>query len=196
MRDYNPATGRYVESDPIGLGSDIDTFTYSKGAPLSYTDPTGLNVTININRRGISATGNSVYGGFDATSTLLPLLPVEGLTMENARAGDCNCKSPTPAGIYHAFLRRDHHPTRVELRGVTGYQNVQIHNGSYPNDFKGCVGVGSSNGLDFLGGSRKTLQALIDLINADGSGRINVNINSLPLGPTITSTPNSDFPIL
>jgi len=83
----------------------------------------------------------------------------------------------------------------VELRGVTGYKNIQIHNGSYPKDFKGCFGVGNTSALDFLGGSKATLQSLLNLINADGSGRITVNVNSIPLGPTIPATPSFRFSI-
>ena len=41
-RDYDPAIGRYIESDPIGLnGESYSTYGYVRGNPLSYNDPSG-----------------------------------------------------------------------------------------------------------------------------------------------------------
>ena len=42
FRDYEPGTGRYVESDPIGIYGGMNTYSYVSASPLAWLDIYGL----------------------------------------------------------------------------------------------------------------------------------------------------------
>jgi RHS repeat-associated protein len=60
FRDFDPSSGRYVESDPTGLNGGISTFGYVGGNPLSSSDEFGLStVDARIGVLGIEAAADS-----------------------------------------------------------------------------------------------------------------------------------------
>ena len=43
FRYYDPGTGRYVTSDPIGLEGGLNSYAYALNSPVRHTDPNGLS---------------------------------------------------------------------------------------------------------------------------------------------------------
>jgi RHS repeat-associated protein len=54
-RDFDPATGRYIESDPTGIEDDLNTYAYVHSIPTAFVDPLGLG------RAGINPEKYSKY---------------------------------------------------------------------------------------------------------------------------------------
>jgi RHS repeat-associated protein len=46
FRYYDPSTGRYITSDPIGLEGGFNPYLYANENPLAFADPAGLDVCL------------------------------------------------------------------------------------------------------------------------------------------------------
>lgn len=59
---YNPATGGYTQSDPLGLyGGSLTTYGYANQNPLSYIDPTGEVGLVGVVGVSVLAVGSAIY---------------------------------------------------------------------------------------------------------------------------------------
>ena len=64
-RDYNPALGRYVQSDPIGLNGGINPYAYTAGQPIGAIDWFGLDIIVvtgGQNNGSMNVFGHSAVG--------------------------------------------------------------------------------------------------------------------------------------
>jgi hypothetical protein len=103
FRDYDPQTGRYVESDRLGLfGGSLSTYGYTNDNPIMYIDPFGLCWVYSQSTgqmTHVDADGNVDYtanGGYSGYGTGLNNPAMQ--SVQSQQHGDP--AGPIPQGLY------------------------------------------------------------------------------------------------
>ena len=141
-RDYDPATGRYVESDPLGLdGGSNSTYAYAAGNPLLNIDPRGLDATIGyfpggLDHVGIGVNSSDTAGLYPLGAPFFFCNPVEGAVQHDQSTQ----KGPSKKGARYLAI----HTTPVQDAQIqqfidAAYQRSSSGQQSYNLCFNQCT---------------------------------------------------------
>ncbi len=133
FRYYDPSTGRYIASDPIGFGGGLNTYGYVYWNPLSWIDPYGLS-SLQYNNKTHTLV---VKNGSGKTVGTFP-------AANNAQSSS---KGPFPAGTWNYDYYKPHPNSGVN--GPYGSNGIFIF--KVPNRSGLGVHSGRANSCDLAG---------------------------------------------
>ncbi len=111
FRDYDPQTGRYLESDPMGLyGGSWSPYLYASGDPILYVDPFGLCWVYS------QSTGQLTYVDPEGDSTYIGTgYAGIGAGLNNPAMQDVPNVGPLTQGLYTIGPQQDYTTTEGKV---------------------------------------------------------------------------------
>jgi RHS repeat-associated protein len=109
FRDYEPGTGRYIESDPIGLRGGINTYAYVRSQPLRLVDEMGLfdvDPSCNDCEFGAPEIRRQAQQWCDMLQTVITDPKLKRCLAKRCRSGKIKCRdcAPDELGYERSFL--------------------------------------------------------------------------------------------
>jgi RHS repeat-associated protein len=145
FRDYDPAIGRYVESDPIGLKAGVNTYAYVNDNPVMFIDSDGQLCIYSQGTGSLTCTNDITQQRYLTCKGYAG----NGWGLNNPAAQDVENVGPLPRGDYTVGpANRRRGPLTLPLSPVPGTDlrgrpgPFLIHGDNNHQDYsasKGCI---------------------------------------------------------
>jgi RHS repeat-associated protein len=170
FRDYEPGTGRYLESDPIGLRGGFGTFSFVKSSPVRWSDSLGLGP--NELARQLADLARQVRNRIDGSrKSTVVFAKICGPGGKTRYMGAANSNAPSlgppPSGITWAPRGGSSEHAEDNLFNGLGPGESVTHLGSSTGICDRCAGRLKKAGLSLTGKPGRTgryLQAIANTL--------------------------------